>query len=141
MSKKIHDVMHAGVDAHEPTTLVSTIARTMKDNDIGAVPIIDKGKLVGMVTDRDIAVRALADGRDATQLTAKDVMTKGVACCRPSDSTLAASRLMQERAIRRLAVVDEGDKLVGMVSLGDLAHAMSEEHPGQLAKAVSAHHA
>jgi CBS domain-containing protein len=140
MSKKIHDVMHAGVESHAPDTSLATIAKTMKAKDIGAVPILEKGKLIGMVTDRDIAVRALANGRDVSKLTAKDVMTKGVACCHESDSTVAASRLMQERRIRRLPVVDESDKLVGMVSLGDLSHAMSEELSGRLAKAVSAHH-
>jgi CBS domain-containing protein len=94
-----------------------------------------------MVTDRDIAIRALADGRDASKLTAKDVMTKNVACCRASDSATSASHTMQERRIRRLPVVDESDKLVGMVSLGDLTHAMSEELSGRLVRAVTDHHA
>jgi CBS domain-containing protein len=112
----------------------------MKQRDIGAVPIVEKGQLVGMVTDRDITLRALADGKDAAKLTAKDVMTKNVACCHEADSALAASKMMQERRIRRLPVLDKSDKLVGMVSLGDLSHAMSEEHSGRLTRAVSGHH-
>jgi CBS domain-containing protein len=141
MTKKVHDIMHAGVEIHAPDTALTAIAKTMKTKDIGAVPILDKGKLVGMVTDRDIAIRALAGGRDVSKLTAKDVMTRNVACCHESDSAASASRTMQERRIRRLAVIDESDKLIGMVSLGDLTHAMSEELSGRLAKAVSAHHA
>jgi CBS domain-containing protein len=140
MSKKIHDIMHSGVESHAPDTPLSAIARTMKERDIGAVPIVEKGQLVGIVTDRDITVRALADGKDAAKLTAKDVMTKNVACCHEADSTIAASKKMQERRIRRLPVLDEGDKLVGMVSMGDLSHAMSEEHSGRLTRAVSGHH-
>ncbi len=141
MSKKVYDVMHAGIETHAPETPLAKVAKTMKDKDIGAVPIVDKGKLVGMVTDRDIAVRALANGRDASKLTAKDVMSKSVACCHDSDSVVSASRLMQERCIRRLPVIDESNDIVGIVSLGDLTHAMSEEASGRLARAVSAHHA
>lgn len=141
MSKKVHDIMHEGVEAHAPDAPLSTIANTMKARDIGAVPILDNGKLVGMVTDRDITIRALADGRDIAKLTAKDVMTKDIACCHENDSTVAASRTMQERRIRRLPVLDKSEKLVGMLSLGDLTHAMPEDLSGRLAKAVSDHHA
>jgi CBS domain-containing protein len=140
MSRKIHDIMHAGVEAHAPDAPLSALAKTMKSKDIGAVPIVEQGKLVGMVTDRDIAVRALADGKDVGQLTAKDVMSKNIACCHEADSALSASKMMQERRIRRLPVLDDNEKLVGMVSLGDLTHAMSEELSGRLARAVSAHH-
>lgn len=141
MTKRIREIMHAGAEVHAPETPVSALAKTMREKDVGAVPILADGKLVGMVTDRDITVRALADGRDVSQLKAKDVMTKGVVSCHETDSPAAASRLMQERRIRRLPVVDASDKLVGMISLGDLTHAMSEELSGRLARAVSAHHA
>lgn len=141
MSNKVHDIMHKGVEAHAPDASLSTIANTMKARDIGAVPILDNGKLVGMVTDRDITIRALADGRDIAKLTAKDVMTKDIACCHENDSTIAASRTMQERRIRRLPVLDKSEKLVGMLSLGDLTHAMPEDLSGRLARAVSDHHA
>lgn len=140
MSKKIHDIMHPGISSHAPDASLSAIAKTMKERDIGAVPIVDKGKLVGMVTDRDITVRALADGKDIAKLTAKDVMTSDVACCRLSDTAIDASKLMQERRIRRLPVLDKSENLVGMVSMGDLTHAMSDEMSGRLAKSVSSHH-
>jgi CBS domain-containing protein len=67
-------------------------------------------------------------------------MTKNVACCQASDTAASASRTMQEKRIRRLPVVDESDKLIGMVSMGDLTHAMSEDSSGRLARAVSEHH-
>jgi CBS domain-containing protein len=136
----VKELMHAGVETHAPSAPISIIARTMKEKDIGAVPITDNGQLVGIVTDRDIAVRALADGRDATKLSAKDVMTKNVACCQATDTARAAARLMEERQVRRLPVLDAKKKLIGMVSLGDLAQAASAELSGKVVKAVSAHH-
>jgi CBS domain-containing protein len=137
---KVKEFMHSGVEAHQPTTPLSTIARTMKEKDIGAVPIVDKGQLVGMVTDRDIALRALAAGRDASGLAAKDIMTKNIVCCQDSDTAQAAAQLMQDRKIRRLPVLDNSKKVIGMVSLGDLAHSAPAELSGKLIKAVSAHH-
>ena len=141
MTRTIEHFMHAGVESHAPGEPITSLAKTMKDKDVGAVPIIDQGRLVGMVTDRDIAVRALAGGADPAKLTAKDVMTKEVACCKASDSLEAASGLMQRRGVRRLPVLGKGDKVVGMVSLGDITHALSEQASGRLVRAVSAHHA
>lgn len=140
MTKKIQDVMHTGVESQSPDTPLAAVAKTMKSKDVGAVPIVDNGKLVGMVTDRDITVRALADGKDISKLTAKDVMTKDVACCQDTDTASAAARLMETKRVRRLPVLGADKKLVGMVSLGDISHAMSDEVSGRLAKAVSAHH-
>jgi CBS domain-containing protein len=136
----VKEFMHSGVEAHPPSALISIIAKTMKEKDVGAVPIVDKGKLVGMVTDRDIAVRALADGKDAAKLSARDIMTKNVAFCQAADTAQAAARLMEKRQVRRLPVLDANNKLVGMVSLGDLAQAASTELSGKVIRAVSAHH-
>lgn len=141
MSKKIHDVMHTGVETHAPDAPLAAIAKTMKSKDVGAVPIVDNGELVGMVTDRDIAVRAIAEGKDISKLTAKDIMTKDVACCQETDPPSAATRLMEAKRIRRLPVIGPNKKLVGMVSLGDLSHSLSNELSGRLTRAVSSHHA
>lgn len=141
MGRKIKDVMHVGVETHEPGTPIATIAKTMKTKDIGAVPIVDNERVVGMVTDRDITVRALADGGDISELTARDVMTKDVVCCQETDTPTAAERLMATKRIRRLPVLDKNDRLVGMVALGDISQAVSEELSGKLVRAVSAHHA
>jgi CBS domain-containing protein len=141
MARKIKDVMHVGVETHAPNTPIATIAKTMKTKDVGAVPIVENDRIVGIVTDRDITVRALADGPDISKVTAKDIMTKDVVSCQETDTPTAAERLMASKRIRRLPVLDKNERLVGMVALGDISHAVSEELSGKLVKAVSAHHA
>ncbi|HZD25404.1 MAG TPA: CBS domain-containing protein, partial [Alphaproteobacteria bacterium] len=79
---KVEQAMHRGVDWCEPGTSLTEIARIMRDDDVGAVPIGENDRLVGMVTDRDIVCRALADGKDLTSLAARDVMTEGIVYCR-----------------------------------------------------------
>lgn len=137
---KVRQVMHKGAEACDPATPVAEIAKLMKTGDIGAVPISDNGKIVGMVTDRDIALRALADGRDPNKLTARDVMSASVSCCGEDEEIDKALRLMEDRKIRRLPVTDAKSKLVGILSLGDISHAVSQSVSGELVKAVSAHH-
>ena len=138
---KIKDLMHTGVSVHSLDTPISTIAKTMKEKDVGAVPITDNNRVVGMITDRDIALRALADGGDWSKLTAKDVMTKDVATCQHSDSIEHAARLMETRHVRRLPVLDEGKNVVGMLSMGDVSHGAPHAVAAKLVQAVSAHHA
>jgi CBS domain-containing protein len=138
---KVKNMMHRGVEFVEPTATVAAIAKKMRDHDIGAIPVCEKGKAIGMVTDRDIAIRALANGRDVAMLTARDVMTPKIAYCRDSEEAEDAIRIMENRQIRRLPVLDDADRLVGMLSLGDVAHAMAQELAGEMTKAVSAHHA
>lgn len=137
---KVRQVMHKGVEACDPATPVAVIAKLMKTGDIGAAPIVENGKIVGMVTDRDLALRTLADGRDPNKLTARDVMSASVSCCGEDEEIDNAVRLMEERKIRRLPVTDAKSKLVGILSLGDISHAVSQSVSGELVKAVSAHH-
>ena len=138
---KVRDLMHKGIELASPDTPVATLAKTMREKDVGAIPIGSNGQLLGMVTDRDITIRAVANGKDIAGLTAKDVMTKGVVCCHDSDSVKNAVHTMEEKKIRRLPVVDENSKLVGMLSLGDISQAMPDRFAGEVMKAVSAHHA
>ena len=93
-----------------------------------------------MVTDRDIAIRGLADGKDISALEARDVMTRDVIFCRDTEDAEDALRIMENNKVRRLPVLDDAEKLVGMVSLGDISHALSRELTGEVTKAVSAHH-
>jgi CBS domain-containing protein len=93
-----------------------------------------------MVTDRDIAIRALANGKDIATLEAKDVMSKDVVFYRDTEKAEDAIRIMEENRIRRLPVLNEAKKLVGMVSLGDISHALSRDRTGEVTRAVSAHH-
>ena len=82
---KVRDLMHKVVEVMTPDTPVIKLAKKMREKDIGAIPVGGNGNLVGLVTDRDITVRAVANGEDLTQLTAQDAMTKGVVCCRDTD--------------------------------------------------------
>lgn len=138
---KVKEMMHKGVEWVSPDTSITAIAEMMQEGDIGAIPVGENDRLVGMVTDRDLAVRGLVKGRDISKLTAKDVMTKGVTWCRDSDSATEAARLMETKHIRRLPVIDEKKRLVGMLSLGDLSHAASQRTAVEALKSVSAHHA
>ena len=119
----------------------SLISYTLTIENIGAIPVGENDKLIGMVTDRDIALRAFDGKRDAKTLTARDVMTKGITWCRDSDKLKDAAQLMEEKQIRRLPVIDDKKRMVGMLALGDLAHATSPGLAGETLAAVSAHHA
>lgn len=138
---KVTDVMHKGLECVSLGASVSTVAQKMKQFDVGAIPVTDGGELIGMITDRDIVVRCLANGKNITDLTAKDVMTRGVVYCRDTEEAEDAIRLMEEKQIRRLPVLDEKKRMVGMISLGDVSHALPQDLTGEVTKAVSAHHA
>ena len=137
---KVKDMMHKGAEYVAPNAKLQVIAKKMRDHDIGAIPVCEGGKTIGMVTDRDIAVRALANGKDLSKLEAKDVMSKDVIFCRDSEEAEDAIRIMEDNKVRRLPVLNEAKKLVGMVSLGDISHALSQDLTGEVTKAVSAHH-
>lgn len=137
---KVKQAMHAGVDWCAPDTRLSDLARMMRDADVGAIPIGENDRLIGMVTDRDIVCRGLADGRDPDSLTARDVMTRGIVYCTEEEDIEDAVRLMEQKQIRRMPVLNDRKRMTGMLSLGDLSHAANRELTGELAQAVSAHH-
>ena len=138
---KVRDAMHKSAEWVEATTPIQTIAMKMRDLDVGAIPIGENDRLIGMVTDRDIAIRAVADGRDVSTLTAREVMSKGIVYCRDNEDVEDAVRIMEQKQIRRLPVLDEKKRVVGMLSLGDVCHSASHEISGETLTAVSAHHA
>jgi CBS domain-containing protein len=120
-----------------------TCRDTCRENartDIGAIPIGENDRLIGMVTDRDITVRGVAKSKDISKLTARDVMTKGVIWCRDGEDANDAARIMESKGVRRLPVIDENKRMIGMLSLGDVSHAASQRIAGEVIKAVSAHH-
>ena len=137
---KVKDMMHKGAEYVAPNAKLQVIAKKMRDHDVGAIPVCEGGKPIGMVTDRDIAIRALANGKDPSKLEAKDVMSRKVLYCRDSEEAEDAIRIMEKNQIRRLPVLNEAQKLVGMVSLGDISHALSQDLTGEVTRAVSAHH-
>lgn len=138
---KVRDAMHKGAEWVEATTPVQTIAAKMRDLDVGAIPIGENDRLIGMVTDRDITMRAVAAGKEVAKLTARDVMSKGIVFCRDTEDVEDAVRIMEQKKIRRLPVLDENKRMVGMLSLGDIAHSASHEISGETLTAVANHHA
>jgi CBS domain-containing protein len=115
----IRDVMTPNPRFVSPDDSIQNAARIMRDEDTGVVPICDNGRAVGIVTDRDIVVRSVADGGQVNR-PVRDIASRDVISARPDMSTREAAELMSEHQVRRLPVVD-GDRLVGIVSLGDLA--------------------
>jgi CBS domain-containing protein len=114
----IRDVMTSNPRTVSPEDTIQNAARIMRDEDTGVVPVVENGRAVGVVTDRDIVVRAVADGqlnRPVREIVSGDVIT-----ARPDMSTKEAAQLMSEHQVRRLPVV-ENERLVGIVSIGDLA--------------------
>jgi CBS domain-containing protein len=138
---KVKDAMHKGVDWVSPDTPVIELAKLMCEHDIGSVPIGENDQLIGMVTDRDIVCRGLAqDGFDARRATARDVMTPGIHCCREDDDLAKAVRHMEALKVRRLPVINEGKRMVGILSLGDVSHSTAGDLLSECVKSVSAHH-
>ncbi|WP_405865876.1 CBS domain-containing protein [Streptomyces sp. NBC_00005] len=122
MTRKVRDVMSSGVAAVEPMTTVARAARMMREQDVGDVLVAYDCDLFGVLTDRDIVVRALAEGRDPAGTTVGSVCTPPpVATLTPDDTTDRAIELMRRHAVRRLPVVERGGCPVGVISLGDLA--------------------
>ena len=137
---QISKAMHRTADWVSAETPVSEVARMMEKDDVGAIPIGRDDKLIGMLTDRDIAVRVVGKCVDPAKTSAEEVMTKGIVWCRTTETVEDAIHLMDQKKIRRLPVIDENKRLVGMLSLGDIAHAVSRELSGELLHAVADHH-
>jgi CBS domain-containing protein len=113
----------------------------MRDHDVGSIPIGENDRLVGMVTDRDIVCKGLAqDDFDARRATARDVMTAEIHCCREDDDLAKAVRHMEELKIRRLPVINKSKRMIGMLSLGDVGYSAPVEVLTECVKSVSAHH-
>ena len=137
---KVRNVMHKGMTCVELSSPVGEIAKHMRDDNVGAIAVCAESKLVGIVTDRDITCRAVADSRDLAQMTAQDLMTKKVFCCSPDDDIAVAIKTMETKKVRRLVVTDREKAIVGILSLGDVSHKATRKRGGEVLRAVSAHH-
>ena len=116
---KVQEVMTPNPRTVGPDDTLQQAAQIMRDEDTGVVPVVEDGRVIGVVTDRDIVIRAIADGD--YECTIDDVVSDDVICATPEMTTAEAADLMAEHQIRRLPVTDGDEKLVGIVSLGDLA--------------------
>ncbi len=119
-AEKIGDVMTRDPQVCDETTTLVAAASMMRDHDIGDVLVESDGSVCGVVTDRDIVVRAVAEGADPVKMTLGDVCSRQVTSLSPDDSVTDAVQIMREKAIRRLPVMEDGHA-VGIVSIGDLA--------------------
>jgi CBS domain-containing protein len=134
----IRDVMTARVSVARPDATVLEVAQRMRDDDIGSVPVAEGDRLIGMVTDRDIVTRALAEKADLSAVRARDVMSPKVFYCFEDDTVTDVLVNMREERIRRLPVVSREKRLVGVVSIGDLSQAESLR-AGDALKGISRH--
>jgi CBS domain-containing protein len=138
---KVREAMHKGADWVGPDTPVTEIAKLMRQHDIGAIPIGENDRLVGIVTDRDIVCKGLAQGDfDAGRACARDVMTEGIHCCREDDDLAKAIRHMEQLKVRRLPVINKSRRMVGILSLGDISNCAPPDLLSTYIKSVSAHH-
>ncbi len=130
----VSELMETNVDITSPTATAREAAVRMRDDNVGALPVGENDRLVGMVTDRDIAVRGVAEGKDPDQCTVREVMSEGVYYCFEDDDADRAAQVMAEHKVRRLPILNRDKRLVGIVALADLARA----HVGETAlEAVS----
>lgn len=121
---KAKDIMTASPSCCSPNDSVQDVARTMRDHDCGAVPVVDEGRVVGIVTDRDLTVRALASGMDHEARIA-DVITREPCCCEADAELSEVERVMSDQQVRRVPIVDADKHCIGIVAQADLARAVS----------------
>ena len=128
---RARDVMVRAVVTTSPETTVEELARLMLNLRISGVPVMDKdGRLVGMVTDRDIVCKGIAkENFDVRRATARDVMTSGIHCCKEDDDLTKAAQHMEQLKVRRLPVIDKDKRMVGVLSRHDTARALSSDRP------------
>jgi len=125
---QVKDVMTKGAECVGPDATLQEAARKMKGLDVGPLPVCDNDRLVGMLTDRDITVRAVAEGKDPRSTRVREAMTEGIYYCFEDDDVADAAKLMRERQVRRLVVLNPDKRMAGIVSLGDLAVETGDEH-------------
>ena len=118
---QLKEIMTAAVEVIRPDSSIADAAKKMRSLDVGSLPVCDGERLVGMITDRDITIRATADGRDPNNTLVRDCMSTEIVYCFEDQSAEEAERLMQEKQIRRLPVLTREKQLAGIIALGDLA--------------------
>ena len=133
----IRDLMTSSVETVGPDHTAKDAAAFMLSADTGSIPVCENDKVIGMITDRDIAVRGVAAGK-GPDCSVRDLMSSDVVCARDSDDAQSVAQQMSEAQVRRLPVLDANDKLVGMVSLGDLSRDAEQAAATQALEGVSA---
>jgi len=136
MHHTIRDAMTANPTTIEPTTSATEAARIMKSQDVGSLPILENDRLVGVVTDRDLAIRLLAEGKSG-ETTVGEIASKDVVTVDPQQTLEEATRLMAEHQLRRLPVCEEDGKLVGILAQADVAQSGHDTLTGETVQQIS----
>jgi CBS domain-containing protein len=136
MGTSIKEVMTSEVKACEPDTTVAEAAKVMAKEDVGPVPIVEEGRLTGIVTDRDIVVRVVAEGRDPSSTTVGEIASRDVVTVSPDDDLDTALKHLAQNQVRRIPVVD-GGRLVGIVAQADIARLGSDAKTGEVVEEIS----
>lgn len=134
---KLKEVMTRDVETVDPGASVRDVAVKMKARDLGSVPVCEGGKLLGVITDRDITLKVIAEGRDPAATPAREVMNRDVLCCAEEQSIEDAAQVMERQKDHRVFVIDPGDRLVGIVSLGKVARSGDERLAGEVVREIS----
>src|SRR5262245_10998975 len=128
---KISEIMTANVECIDPATPIAKAAEKMRHRSIGFLPICDNDRLVGTVTDRDITIQSVAQGRDPRLAAVREIMNPQVFYCYEDDDVHKVGQHMQEREVRRMLILDRQKRLVGVVSIGDIARASDKHLAGE----------
>ena len=135
---KVKEVMTPNVEVVQPNDSLQVAAQKMRDRDVGFLPVYEGGELIGVVTDRDIAVRTIAGGLNPDAILGREIVTSPVVYCFEDQSVEDAARLMSQNQIRRLVILDRrNNQTVGVVSLGDLSGILNEKMSGKVLQSVS----
>jgi len=133
----IRDLMSKDVQCASPETTLKDAASTMKTRDFGSMPVCEGRRVVGVITDRDIAIRGVAEGRDPGSTRVREVMSKDIVSVREDADLEEAERLMHDRQLRRLPVLNGQDELVGYLAMAKIARTESPEEAGKVLQGVS----
>jgi CBS domain-containing protein len=137
MGKKLRDVMTSNPRTVEARAPVIEAATLMRDEDVGIVPIVEGDRLVGTITDRDIAIRLVAEGKDLQTTTVREIASTQLVTIDPDQDLEEALRLMAQHQVRRLPVVEEDGRLVGIVAQADVAREGEDAKTGQVVEQIS----
>ena len=134
---KVREIMTRGTDFISSDHTIEQAAAKMRASNVGDMPVVVSGEAVGMLTDRDITVRIAAEGLDPRSTYVSEAMTEGIIACREEGDVETAARLMGDKQVRRLLVMDDERKLAGIVSLGDLAKSVDKELVSEVLRKIS----
>lgn len=135
---KLREIMTKDVEVLHPDDTIRTAAQKMRDRDVGFLPVLEGGELIGVITDRDLVIRIVADGVNSKAMIGRDILTSPVIYCFDDQEVDSAAQLMQMHQIRRVVVLDhKNGSIVGVVSLGDLSSCMPPDAAGEVIREVS----